>query len=608
MKKIDNIEIVLNKYKNSDWYLQLELVNEKTYLQEIKDAISNYKPKIAVIGEFSTGKSTLINSFLAKDLLPAKFKPTTSFVTSIAHGVDEYILVDGEKLELTKENLESIKQVESEKINIFTDNDILKEFTIVDTPGTNDPSKFTDEIVFSLIGEVDVVIFVMNVNQALKDTEKQFISKLIKKKDIDKFFFALNWSDSIENPRVVKNEVIDKLTTLLSLDNTLLKQHTFLYSAKEVLDTRVKHEENSSYSILLENIDTYIRNNRKALLESWIEQELEKTVGSALLKIDVLKDKILGNSEKYENEIATIDNEIKTFEYEIEKELVSLEKDFSKIKENYKKHIKESVRYVLNDVSEEVNNMEFVQLIGSRYIELRTKKLFEDKTEKVSKIFITDISALINDFDKNIVDSKLISNNLNIEVAEKATTSKKIVNTTAIMLTSVAALSALPMAGGMAMGTSALVGISAGATALSVAFPVILPAVTAIGAFGAVALPVVGAIALAASKVIFDVGKWGVGKIGDLAQIAEEKARKIAYIRSIEKSLSAIEKTLLKNVDKINLNEFKEEYIKSKFPQKSILEEKIKLINDKKFETTQLSQGDIKILEEFKMSLLNSIQ
>ena len=216
--QLTNTYNIIEKYKNYPWYGKLQLLQEKTALKEVEEEIKTYKPKIAVIGEFSTGKSTLINSLLQNDILPANFKPTTTFITEIKYSNENYILIDGEKKDVSKENLETINKIKSEKIELYLKSHILEQFTLVDTPGTNDPSKFTDDIVFSLVGESDVIIFVMNINQSLKDTEKQFISKLIREKDLDKFFFVLNWSDTVENPRIVKNETIDKLSSLLSLE------------------------------------------------------------------------------------------------------------------------------------------------------------------------------------------------------------------------------------------------------------------------------------------------------------------------------------------------------------------------------------------------------
>ncbi|KAA0259407.1 hypothetical protein FHQ18_00580 [Deferribacter autotrophicus] len=594
---------IINKYNDYPWYNELKLFDDKYKIQDLEEEINVFKPKIAVIGEFSSGKSTLINSFLAEDLLPAKYQPTTVFITEIKYSSDNYLLVDGERRELTKENLENIDNIKSDKIEVFLNNPILQEYTFVDTPGTNDPSKFTDEIVFNLVGESDVVIFVMNINQALKETERQFISKLIRKKDLEKFFFVLNFADIVDNPRLVKNEVIDKLNTLLKLNKDTLKTHTFLYSAKEVLKNRLNGIKSESYEIFIENIDEFIKSHKQVLLNEWLENETRRIIESIILKIEAIEDKINGKAKKYEEELAKINEEMKNFELAINKELINFEREFNIIKENYKRRIKDSIKYVYSEISNEVNNMSYEQLAGTRYIELRTKKLLEDKIEQDTKLFLKDVSKLITDFDEKVLSLKDTGVNFIFTTPKKAGAGKKIVNLTALTAGGVGVASLLPtMATGVGI-ASGIEGLSAIAPFLA-GIPIVGPVLAGIGSVGAIALPVIGSFALAAGKVLFDVAKWGVGKIGDVATVVEEKAKRRIFLNQVKKELDKIESQMISQIEKLNIEEFKENYIKSKFPQKVILEEKIKLIKSKQFETLKLAEEELVSLNNFKSELM----
>ncbi|HNW37188.1 MAG TPA: dynamin family protein, partial [Candidatus Ozemobacteraceae bacterium] len=44
------------------------------------------KPHVLIVGEFNTGKSSLINSMLGEDILPTGVTPTTSLVTILEPG------------------------------------------------------------------------------------------------------------------------------------------------------------------------------------------------------------------------------------------------------------------------------------------------------------------------------------------------------------------------------------------------------------------------------------------------------------------------------------------------------------------------------------------
>ncbi len=601
MKKLAEVNEILAQQGGYSWYSKLQLSEEKSYLREMQEELETYVPKVAVMGEFSAGKSTLINSFLGKELLPAKYEPTTKFNTEIKYSKENYILMDGERIEATKENLETIDTIDSDKIEIFLNNPILENLSFVDTPGTNDPSGFSDDIVFSLIGEVDIVLFVMSAYHALTNTEKQFISKLIREKDIGKFFFVINWADKIENPRVLKKETVDNLASLLGLNKNILMSHTFLYSAKEALSRRLKGEEDGKYDVLSESIETFIAENRTAIVEQWVEHEVGTIVDSIELKIEALEDKITGHSEKYEEELTLIDKEVKVFELEISKETIQFKRDFNQIKSNYKQSTKDTVKYILDEIKNDIDSMNYEDLVGSRFVELRTKKLLEDKIEENTKIFLENMGKLLSDFDAKVVTSTNIDS-INMPRLTKAGKSKKVVNVAAVAATAMGAAAAAPAVSGIVATGGILAGVGAIAPTLAL-IPVVGPLLAGAAGIGALAIPIVGTFAIATGKVLFDVGKWGVGKVGDVAIYAEEKAKKMAYVNQVKKSLDTIEEQIISDIDKIGVESFEEQYVDSKFPQKSMLEKKIELVKSKQMDTDTHAQEEISELESFKNKL-----
>ena len=359
------------------------------------------------------------------------------------------------------------------------------------------------------------------------------------------------------------------------------------------------------YELFSESIKEFIKNRKEELLNVWIEQEEQRIINSIILKIEALEDKITGNTQKYENELSKIDEEIKKFDLSISKEMIQFEKDFNTIKNNYKTAVKNSIKYVYEEIKNEIDSMDFQQLIGSRYIQLRVKKLLEDRIEEDTKVFLKEINTLVKQFDDDILNINNISANMNISSLSRADTSKKVVNVAALLATGVGAVSVAPTVGGAVVTAAGVAGIGSISTLLG-GIPLIGGIIATAATSAAVMVPVIGTFALAAGKVLFDVGKWGVGKLGDMAVIAEEKAKKIAYLKQIEKSLKKIESQIVSQIDKININDFRENYIKSKFPQKSILEEKIKIIESKQIETIQIAQEEMLVLEKFKSELLSA--
>ncbi len=62
---------------------------EPLHINDTKDAIAKVEMLIPVVGAFSSGKSSLLNSFLGKEYLPVAITPETSLATELRYVTDE---------------------------------------------------------------------------------------------------------------------------------------------------------------------------------------------------------------------------------------------------------------------------------------------------------------------------------------------------------------------------------------------------------------------------------------------------------------------------------------------------------------------------------------
>lgn len=184
---------------------------------DIKESFKNALKSefhVNVIGTMSSGKSTLINSMVGKDLLPSESDACTARVTMIKDvkngeckdfyisGQDKKIVTEELLNELNRENNEGIIEIEgpilgisSEKINLV----------LLDTPGPNSSQnekhkELTDRIIND--PNKNMVIYVLNATQfGINDDFELLknISKYIKnnndKESKDRFIFVLNKCD-----------------------------------------------------------------------------------------------------------------------------------------------------------------------------------------------------------------------------------------------------------------------------------------------------------------------------------------------------------------------------------------------------------------------------
>ena len=103
---------------------------------------------VAFIGQFSAGKSYLINNLLQRDLLRSGSSETTPLLTYIRYGEQECGILhfdDGSDQQISIEDVKNITQQNSELdfskleyMEVFVDADFLRAgMVLLDTPGVN---------------------------------------------------------------------------------------------------------------------------------------------------------------------------------------------------------------------------------------------------------------------------------------------------------------------------------------------------------------------------------------------------------------------------------------------------------------------------------------
>lgn len=137
------------------------------------DQTTRRKPRIALMGEFSAGKSTLSNLLLGSRPLPEKVTATRLSPVWMASGSQPpyRVDVDGTEELVSIEHLEEIPVEETKVIRLFFESDILDVCDLIDFPGISDPNMSTD-VVERMLEEVDVVLWCTHATQAWRQSEQ----------------------------------------------------------------------------------------------------------------------------------------------------------------------------------------------------------------------------------------------------------------------------------------------------------------------------------------------------------------------------------------------------------------------------------------------------
>ncbi|MCV3470565.1 dynamin family protein [Campylobacter sp. CNRCH_2015_0814] len=178
----DSFEGKILAIKNA--FLEPSLHLNDVFLKDLEMIIASYKRAInvAIIGQFSSGKSTLLNLILQKECLPTGVVPVTFRPTFLRYakeyflrveyedGSDEIVDID----ELSKFSDQRNELKETKSLHLFAPIELLKDITFIDTPGLN--ANTTDTLTtFKELSFMHSAIWLSLIDNAGKKSEEDAI-------------------------------------------------------------------------------------------------------------------------------------------------------------------------------------------------------------------------------------------------------------------------------------------------------------------------------------------------------------------------------------------------------------------------------------------------
>ncbi|KAK8485751.1 hypothetical protein V6N11_037022 [Hibiscus sabdariffa] len=140
---------------------------------------------LAIVGEFNSGKSTVINALLGERYLTEGVIPTTNEITFL-----RYSELDGKDMQRCERHPDG-------QLICYLPAPILKEVNIVDTPGTNVILQRQQRLTEEFVPRADLLFFVISADRPLTESEVTFLryTQQWKKKVV----FVLNKADLYQN-------------------------------------------------------------------------------------------------------------------------------------------------------------------------------------------------------------------------------------------------------------------------------------------------------------------------------------------------------------------------------------------------------------------------
>ena len=165
-------------------YLGLDNITAELNSIELRSKQENANLVLPLVGEFSSGKTTLINSLTDSKKLETATRPTTATIYEVHFGSDSCAAnVVNEKGELI--NVPNIAELKNEDladakvVTLFDTSTRVPSTTIlVDTPGLSSPDPKHKQTLVNFLPLADAIILVIDINQQVTRSLTDFIETM----------------------------------------------------------------------------------------------------------------------------------------------------------------------------------------------------------------------------------------------------------------------------------------------------------------------------------------------------------------------------------------------------------------------------------------------
>jgi len=379
LKSIDKITNYCNDNK----------IKTPTLLLNTKSYLDNEIFKVGVIGKIKTGKSTLLNCLIGKEILPTKVTVTTAAVSVIENSDKpsiEYEDIEGNRTFDEEFSIEKVKNLISakdkredeliSKVYIKYPIQFSNNVILIDTPGLDDTSEWRVDKTLSVLNEIDIALVL--IKYPLSRTILDFLKEKVVQDKSKKLFFCLTFIDHYDD----KKELQKCLTDISDKLEKVLDYKPIIYPISPKLALKVLTESNKKPQELIKLEKSIIQ-----FLESSESRKLKLTraANNIILALDDIKGQLLMKKQLLPKNLDELNNELNSKEILIN---------------NYNKNLLELKEYVTNKF-----NL-LIERIESQLDELK-KDLINDVQIAIDGFVQPELSVLTDSIVPQIIKRKL---------------------------------------------------------------------------------------------------------------------------------------------------------------------------------------------------------
>lgn len=421
---------------------------------------------IAVVGEFSAGKSTLLNALMGEKILPSFTDETTATVNYLRHKehaskgeCGEVVYNDGTSEQIYSADLETVSKyvcTESDvdvaknvdHLDLYLDSKFLEgNVTLVDTPGLNGIAEGHKEITMAQIERSSAGIFMFNASKPGSRSDFEFLTELRKNVDGSSIILLLNMIDTIkksegetvetviqklkENYRKVYPDVktIPEIWPVAAYPALIArsKMNNFDYNGKKGNfsdEEKQKFEELSQMKAFEDRLWKFLTQGEKAKQEllapvSQLIAQLISLKKNLNVQLDVLNGSV--DKDSIEEQKLELDKGLDSLQEKLDSLTKGMKKDVSEAEADFLHEVRAELERFRSNYSNTILDFEDIEEIDSSYVENYIQRKFKDIVNdayenycgRIRDIMVNNVADITEDLNQTLSD------NMNIKISNK---------------------------------------------------------------------------------------------------------------------------------------------------------------------------------------------
>ncbi|MCF6266494.1 MAG: dynamin family protein [Desulfuromusa sp.] len=377
--------------------------------------------RLAVLGQFKRGKSTLLNALLGDKLLPTDILPVTAIPTFIgaAESIDVHVefetdddpikftpssdtplgdfLADYVTEEGNPHNQRQVKRVEIGHPSVLLKQGVV----LIDTPGIGSTHKHNTEVAYRILPQCDAALFLVSPDPPITEIELDYLKEI--RKRLPQTFFILNKIDFLDEQEKIASLkfLADQLAPLCEGVPLVLA-----VSARMGLEARLSDDvagwKDSGMQQVEQNLIDFFAREKQQIFQESLQRRIGDQLNNIIMQIQLsLKALLLSEAdlkqriEQFRQSIPDVEREKQASEDILSGDLKRVIKRLNKEVEKVRSRAKKEIISQLESLVQTVVDTEEMERLVRESLAQRIPVFFAPAMREVTDIIRSEATDLL---------------------------------------------------------------------------------------------------------------------------------------------------------------------------------------------------------------------